>query len=137
MTEIEMLEKMCLFLMKTNKTHYKEIPFMSRIIDLVMIDNKATTTYELKLKNWQKGIEQLKEQRIATDYCYLCLPKNETSKKVMSKIIQELSFHGLGLCLWDDDKCKLITKIRAKKSETRSQFANDRLRESLVNYYAG
>lgn len=136
MTEFEMLEKICLYLLKTNKTHYKEIPFMSRIIDLVMIDKKATTTYELKLKNWQKGIEQLIEQRIATDYCYLCLPKNEMSKNVLSKIIQEVSFHGFGLCLWDDAKCKLITKVRARKSETRSQFANDRLRQSLVKYYA-
>jgi len=109
---------------KLDKKIYSEIPFMSRVIDLVLIENDTIITFELKMKNWKKAIEQMQEHCIGSDYCYLLMPKSNISQNVKIKIKRELSFYGFGFYLWDEDTSSLINTLEPKKSEFSSGIGN-------------
>jgi hypothetical protein len=90
---------------------------MSRIIDLVIVEEEYILTYELKIKNWRKAIEQMKNHRIASSFCYLCMPKKSISDKLALKIKNELKFYGFGFKLWDEDSRQMEILLKARRSE--------------------
>lgn len=111
-------------------TVFSEVPFMSRIIDIVLLD-KDIITFELKISNWRKSIEQMKEHRIAVDFCYLCVPKQLASPKKIESIIHELKFNGFGLVLWNEQYGGTETILEAQRSKYKNGYCSNRLRSRL------
>lgn len=124
-------EKVLAYYQKRNKKIFSEIPFMSRVIDLLVIEKKAITSYELKIDKWQKAIEQMKEHRIAADYCYLCMPKRANGRSNLDKIIEDLRFFGFGLILWNEESLQPEEILPAKKSGYISKPAVRKLRKNI------
>lgn len=131
MNEALLHQRVLNFYRDQNKNIYSEVPFMSRVIDLVLIEDEEITSYELKIKKWQHAIEQMKEHRIASSYCYLCMPKQSISEKLARKIAEELVFHGFGFALWDENTGEIESILHARKSEFLSRPGIKRLKENI------
>ena len=131
MTETVLHEKVLTYYRNRKKDIFSEIPFMSRIIDLVILEGEEITSFELKINKWKHAIEQMKEHRIASSYCYLCMPKQTVSEKLFKKIVDELTFYGFGLTLWDEKAREVEEALPARKSEFISQPGIMRLRENI------
>lgn len=96
-----------------------EIPFLSRCIDMVLIDqSNKVITIEFKLSKWRDAIEQAYDHMRGADYAYVCLPK----KKLSEKLINELKRNGIGLLLYDEeanDNAKMEIYLEAEESNRR------------------
>ncbi len=131
MNEALLHERVFDYYMQQKKTIFSEVPFMSRIIDLVILEEEDITSYELKIKKWKYAIEQMKEHRVASSYCYLCMPRQSVSEKLAKKIVEELTFYGFGFVLWDEDLAVIEKILPAKKSEFLSKPVISRLKEDI------
>jgi hypothetical protein len=131
MKEAVLHEKVFSYYKKKDKNIFSEVPFMSRIIDLVILEDEEITSYELKIKKWKHAIEQMKEHRIASSYCYLCMPKHSVSQKLLEKIVDELTFYGFGFALWNDSTGEIENVLKARKSEFLFKPGVDRLKENI------
>ena len=81
----------------------KEVPFLSRCIDMVLIVRECETiTIEFKINNWRQAIRQAKNHMLGADRAYICLPKREPS----IELVNALHEAGIGLFLYciDDDQ---------------------------------
>lgn len=110
MLENEMLEKGFAYLSKQKK--YKivkqEIPFLSRCIDVVLIDKKnELITIEFKISKWRHAIEQACNHRLGADKAYICLPK----RRITNVLRQALEEKGIGLFLYDENNKKIINEV--------------------------
>jgi hypothetical protein len=130
-TEAVLHKKVFHYYRNKKKKIFSEVPFMSRIIDLVVLDNEEITSYELKITKWKHAIEQMKEHRIASSYCILCMPKRSISEKLCKKIVEELAFYGFGFSLWDEHKGEIEKILPARKSEFLSQPGIIGLKENI------
>lgn len=119
------------FLYAPDKLIISEVPFLSRTIDIVALENNKIYTIELKIKNWKKAIEQMLDHSIASNYCYLCMPKAGKTPKLISRIIENLSLYGFGLYLWDDQKQEINEILTARESIFRNQQATINLINNL------
>ena len=134
MTERD-LNKNILSYLKDKETYvYSEIPFLSRIIDIIVLKDNCIYSYELKLKNWKRALEQLKDQRIASTYSILCMPDQHISEDQKIKIIKELDFYGFGLKLWNTQKSELIEKLQPKPNKIVNHIFTEKLK-SNIKYY--
>lgn len=131
MNEALLHKKVLKYYKDQNKNIFSEVPFMSRVIDLVVLEDKEIISFELKMRKWKHAIEQMKEHRIASSYCYLCMPKQSVSEKVSQRIIEELAFYGFGFTLWDESTAELKKVLPARKSEFLSKPGIARLRENI------
>ena len=110
---------------------FYEVPFMSRIIDIVLIDYNRIITFELKLKSWKKAIEQMKEHRLGSDFLYLVMP-NTISKRTIKKIKPQLVNFGFGFMLWNDNKKSIKEIIRAEQNDICSEMGKIKLKDNCV-----
>lgn len=77
----------------------KEVPFLSRCIDIVMInDLNEIISIEFKVSKWRHAIEQATNHKLGADKAYICLPKRNVTE-TLSAAIKEA---GIGLLLYDD-----------------------------------
>jgi len=104
------------------KAVFEEVPFMSRVIDIVILKPKSITTVELKLKNWRKAITQAKQHLIAADYNYICMPALNKNAK------SELAENGIGFILYPE----MGVIIRPKRSKYITSSARQHLLESGI-----
>jgi hypothetical protein len=78
----------------------REVPFLSRCIDMVMITQEnETITVEFKIKNWRHALEQVKSHKLGADRAYICLPIKKPSDELLSALTQE----HVGLYLYSPD----------------------------------
>ncbi|NIM15151.1 MAG: hypothetical protein GTO45_24570 [Candidatus Aminicenantes bacterium] len=131
MSEALLHQKVLNYYKERDKSIFSEVPFMSRIIDLVILEGEEITSYELKVRKWKHAIEQMKEHRIASSYCYLCMPKKSVSQRLSEKIVEELNFYGFGFALWNENSGEIENVLPARKSEFLIKPGIDRLRENI------
>lgn len=78
----------------------KEVPFLSRCIDIVILnDSNEIISIEFKVSKWRHAIEQATNHKLGADKAYICLPKRNITSK-LSGAIEEA---GLGLLLYDEN----------------------------------
>jgi hypothetical protein len=103
MTEAEMVND-CYKKLKLHK-NYKEIilevPYLSRCIDMVLVDNKdSIISIEFKLKNWRKAVQQAKDHKLGSDKAYICLPK---PKKISDQLVDSCRDNGIGIFFYNEN----------------------------------
>ncbi len=104
---------------KTYKV-YREIPLMSRIVDIFLQKDNSLISIEVKLKNWKRAIEQLKDHSCVVDKAILIMPK-ATVPRNTTTIEEKINKFDLSFYIWDQDK-KEIEKIVDKKSRMHNEF---------------
>lgn len=113
MIEAEMMRDGFEFL--SNKKEYKlvkcEVPFLSRCIDVVLIDrNDKIISIEFKISKWRHAIEQAINHKLGADAAYICLPKRKITETLSSAIKEA----GIGLLIYDvSSKDKISVAIPA------------------------
>lgn len=115
---------------------YSEVPFMSRTIDLVRFEDKKVVTYELKIKNWRRAINQMLDHSIASHYCYLVMPDEGKSKELINSIINNLSQYGFGFILWDKKNQIVKEILTPKESRYRNKYATSSLIDNIKSLEA-
>lgn len=72
----------------------QEVPFLSRCIDVVLLDqDDNVVTIEFKVSKWRHAIEQAKNHKLGADKAYICLPERKLSDP-LSAAVKEA---GIGL----------------------------------------
>jgi hypothetical protein len=85
----------------------REVPFLSRCIDLVLITKESQSiTIEFKIKNWRKAIEQAKNHKLGADKSYICLPE----MKLSFELINLLKNEKIGLFLYNPTASCLLNE---------------------------
>ena len=110
MLEVEMMTKGFAYL--TQLSQYRivkqEVPFLSRCIDIVMIDqNNTIISIEFKVSKWRHAIEQAVNHKLGADMSYICLPK----RRVTDVLVKALNESGIGLMLFDENSESVITEV--------------------------
>lgn len=83
----------------------REVPFLSRCIDMVMItQEKETITVEFKIKNWRHALEQVKSHKLGADKAYICLPIKKPSEELLYALTKE----HVGLYLYSPDNPEMM-----------------------------
>lgn len=131
MNEKELQRNVFSFFQLNKKKAFLEIPFMSRIIDLVLLENEYIVTIEFKIKDWRKAINQMLEHRIASDLCALCMPQERVSNSKLNMIKNELSIYGFGFYIWNEKDKNLTTVLKGQKNYTISEIASNKLLENI------
>ena len=112
MTENELAIKFKKNIEKSGYEIIREVPFMSRCIDAVVIKNGKYRSVEHKLHNWKKALEQARTHQIGADKSYICMPI--PAMKFADNFIKNLKHRGIGLISFEEDKFNL--EIRAKQN---------------------
>jgi hypothetical protein len=97
------------FLSKNGKYEciVREVPFLSRCIDLVLITREyQTITIEFKINNWRKALEQAKNHKLGADKSYICIPE----KKPNIEFIKLLKQEKIGLFLYNPTASCIINE---------------------------
>lgn len=103
----------------------REIPFLSRSIDLVcMTKDQQVISIELKVHDWKHAIQQASDHRLGADKAYICLPK----RKITDALSDALSEAGIGLLLFDPDAEKILYEeispsVKTKKANHEQRSA--------------
>lgn len=72
---------------------FREVPLLSRRIDLVGVNHSDIAAVELKVKNWQKALQQALSCRLCANKVYVAL-----SKAFVHRIDTEVFRHyGIGI----------------------------------------
>ena len=67
----------------------KEVPFKHKRIDLVEINGSSISCIEVKIKNWQKALDQASINNIFCDKSYIAMPQmfiSRVDKKKLKKL---------------------------------------------------
>ena len=110
MLEVEMMTKGFAYLAQLSQYRIvkQEVPFLSRCIDIVMIDqNDTIISIEFKVSKWRHAIEQAVNHKLGADMSYICLPK----RRVTDVLVKALNESGIGLMLFDEDSESVITEV--------------------------
>ena len=110
MLESEMVKNSVLFLNSQNRFPVikQEVPFLSRCIDLVLIDSKGRIiSIEFKINNWRHAIEQACNHKLGSDKAYICIPKRTITDSLSSAIKDA----GIGLLFYDSQKDEPIYEV--------------------------
>ena len=134
MTELEMV-KDCYKKMKTvEKINeiYLEIPYMSRSIDMVIVEKSdRIITIEFKLKNWKKALKQAKVHKYGANEAYICMP--EPARGFQEEFIRALENAGIGLYQYKSEKeIPLDLVVAAREEKNRWQPRVDLLIEMIT-----
>ena len=110
MLESKMKEKILQYLLM-NQNYLlvgDEVPFLSRCIDIVILDkNKELISIELKIKDWKHAIQQAINHKLGSDYAYICLPKRRLTELLKQSIIDA----KIGLMMYDETSINPIELI--------------------------
>lgn len=108
----------------------KEVPFLSRCIDIVIINkSNEIISIEFKLSKWRHAIEQAINHKLGADKAYICLPKRKVTP-ALSKAIQDAE---IGLLLYDDDSnIKIIEAIPLPDKKSNISVFRDILLENTM-----
>ncbi len=91
-----------------------EVPYLSRCIDMVLVDrDDKIISIEFKLKNWKKAIEQAQDHKLGVDKAYICMPDNkrECSEAMYNSLVNS----GVGLFGYDPlNTIPIIEKVPAQ-----------------------
>ena len=99
------------------KVYKEEVPFFSRNIDLVIVDNENNfISIEFKLNDIQGVLAQSLKCLLCSDFVYVCLPKRNLRKKT----IEEFEKNGIGIILVDKD----ITIFKKAKKSQKNYLKN-------------
>jgi len=99
------------------KIYKEEVPFLSRNIDLVMVDKENNfISIEFKLNDIQGVLAQSLKCLLCSDFVYVCLPKRNLRKKT----IEEFEKNGIGIILIDSD----VTIFKKAKRSSKSYLKN-------------
>ena len=104
-TENEIVIKFGKMLKKAGVIFEVEVPFFSRSIDLVLIDNGKYHAIEFKLKNYKQAIIQAKRYMLGADLTSICMPKKSYNTKMKDEILK----NGIGLIVFDEKNEKFET----------------------------
>ena len=119
MLEVDMVDMCYNYLIKSNSYTklVREVPFLSRCIDLAMITKEnETITIEFKMKDWRHALEQVKSHKLGADKAYICLPVKKPSKILENALIEE----SVGLYLYlPEENNPMYEYMPAPKNEDR------------------
>lgn len=77
----------------------EEIPFLSRCIDIVILNKKnEIISIELKIKDWKHAIQQAMNHKLGSDYAYICIPKRRLTESLKQNICEA----KIGLMMFDE-----------------------------------
>lgn len=86
----------------------QEVPFLSRCIDLVLLDkHNNIISIELKVDKWRHAIEQACDHKLGSDYAYICLPRRHVTEKLLNAVKKD----GVGLMIYDPQNKTLVKKV--------------------------
>jgi hypothetical protein len=86
----------------------QEVPFLSRCIDIVLLDRSdVLISIEFKVSKWRHAIEQAKNHKLGADKSYICIPK----RKLTSILIQALDQAGIGLFFYSPTEEELLYEV--------------------------
>ena len=107
----------------------REVPFLSRCIDVVLVDQANTLiSIEFKVSKWRHAIEQVSNHKLGSDAAYICLPK----RTITEKLRQAVTDAGIGLLLYDiTANEKLSVVIPAPKQNDNVPAFRDILMSTL------
>ena len=132
MNESKLENKFFKYLHKKNSNVYLQVPFISRIIDIVEVTkNGRVITYELKISNWGKALEQIRNHSIASHFSYLCMPQNKVGKKKLEALFIACKKESIGLILWDEEINAPQFLLKAKSNQYRNKYATKKLKENI------
>lgn len=136
MTEAEMV-KICYGKFKVNNNYkniIREVPFLSRSIDMVLVTHKnEIVSIEFKLKNWKQAIKQALDHKNGADRAYICMP--EPPMGFNELFIKKLKETGIGLIEFNPADEEINFIIEAEKNDSR-WFPNINSLKDIVNRIA-
>jgi hypothetical protein len=101
----------------------EEIPFFSRNIDMVILNNKdELISIEFKLHDMKSVLAQASKCLLCSDLVYVCLPKKNFRKTTLEQFRKA----GIGVLLVDD-KITILEKAQYSKKS----FLKDKIRNYL------
>jgi len=60
-----------------------EVPFLSRCIDMVLInENSVIYTVEFKMHNIKQAIKQARDHSLGADYAFICIPEKKVDMEL-------------------------------------------------------
>ena len=110
MLEIDMIRNGLVYLNSTHEYSVlkQEVPFLSRCIDLVMINDKGEViSVEFKVSDWRHAIEQAVNHKLGSDKAYICIPKRTVTDTLAEAVIKA----GVGLLFYDSKSSKSIYEV--------------------------
>lgn len=110
--EIE-LEKKAVTFLKKGKYHFKwQVPLHNRIIDLVALDTNGNVLgIEFKLWDWKRALIQVKKNKNALDYAFVCVPGGN----YIERLKEEASAEGIGVLVYSNEIGTIKIELPAKK----------------------
>jgi len=131
MLESDMVEIGVAFLRQQKQYHIvkQEVPFLSRCIDVVLLDQEdKVISIEFKVSKWRHAIEQAKNHKLGADKAYICLPERKLSDP-LSTAIKEA---GIGLYFFSTTSTAVIYEaIPAPEANGNVPFFRKMLLESV------
>ncbi|MCF8002205.1 MAG: hypothetical protein K9K76_10160 [Halanaerobiales bacterium] len=99
-----------------------EVPYLSRSIDMIIVDRQDNIiSVEFKLSDWKRAIQQAKDHSMGSDMAYICMP--EPAQGFKKNFIDKLKLNGIGLYVYDNDSrdniCPLRELIQPKPSNSK------------------
>lgn len=109
----------------------REVPFLSRCIDMVMITREnETITIEFKIKNWRHALEQVKSHKLGADRAYICLPIKTPSNNLLNALIDE----QVGLFLYSANENEIMYEYLPAPKNTCKIDAFASLLQEKIDY---
>lgn len=103
--------------------HY-EVKFLTRSIDLIALKKRKIIAVELKVRNWQKALQQALTCRLCAQETYLAIA-TEYSHRVDMELLKE---YGIGLISSDGKEMKILIQA-VKSSIIHKSVRNDILQQ--------
>lgn len=75
MSEREMYSPLESFFLQMGFQTFREVPLLTKRIDLVGINHDSIVAVELKVKNWQRALQQALSYRLCANRVYLAVAK--------------------------------------------------------------
>ena len=89
----------------------EEVPFEGKRIDLVFVArNGVTSSVEVKLQHWKGALHQATVNRLAVDYSYVALPKEQ----VRESQLKDFHSRGIGVLSVDGKASATLKAARSK-----------------------
>jgi hypothetical protein len=131
--EANMVDECYEYLMHQNSftNVVREVPFLSRCIDMVMVTQEnETITVEFKIKNWRHALEQVKSHKLGADRAYICLPIKKPSEGLLNALIKE----HVGLYLYSPDNQETMYEYLPAPSNSSKVEAFASLLHEKISY---
>ncbi|MDD5750359.1 MAG: hypothetical protein PHU56_01780 [Candidatus Pacebacteria bacterium] len=113
MTEAQILRFAKKKLIEKGSMVYIQVPFLSRCIDMVLLDGDEIISIEFKLHDWRKAVIQSKDHLLGVDKAYICIPARENPS---DQLLETLKEHGIGLFFFYKESEPLKEILPAQKS---------------------